>query len=858
MSLPEIAGHELQDLIGSGSCGAVYRAVGSGGRVCAVKVFSSMSINRRSLAATMRHVQHMPPHQGVQPVQSYSFDQSPYFSVTPLVGMMTKDEQGRKAWQTPTLESVCGRVPADKAWGYIYEIADALAWMHKHGIAHGNLRPVNVLIEDDPNSSTRITDAGQGWVGGIHHFDLGDHWMHLCPDHIEDPDSVNTGQGESWDVYSFGVLAYRLLTGKLPRGEQAWLEQQRIAAKRAASGLSHEINGTLLLAAIRGAPQVSWPAPTSSKWEQRRREIVQRALELDPAVRWKDMREVVREFEVMEADYLLEDSQGRIEMEKKRQIKKVRKLQVATGGLLIGLGVVAVLAAVTFIGWRKAEGVIATAGAHQQAEIEERDHKIAALTGEFNQAIEAKVQTDENLQHSQRAVDQFLTQLLETPTGNQMEVEFSRKKLEEALAFVQQGLPGLEKSPHLGPERVRAYGNIGRIYMHMHQGQRAAGYLENARSQAAALIEQNPASPHLPLYHQWLGQYALLLSDVRSSEGKWPEAIALLKEATTHLQSSLAADSKSRLARFECARAWLEYGVGSRLNGDIAEAVSALGKMAAVLESKELGAELLNEEKFLLARGKFQRALAERDSGKFEESVATLIEAAQEMGQLVMGSSPRNQDQALALAQTYTELADVIGAHFGTADAKEAHNQAVPILLELNRLHPEWGEPKYLLARNFGTIASLDRDAGNSSDASKKKQDAIELMNEVIADNKDNTRYAFLLSKLRGEYAELISDLGKSKEALPIAKLAVTSLEKLLEPATAPKLTPERKVWEMQLAQLYGVLGHAAEGVGQKDLARTSFTTAATQWGKLAAANAGDEEIQQGLNWTKNRLAKLK
>ena len=44
MSLPEIAGHELQDLIGSGGCGAVYRAVTADGRACAVKVFSSMSI----------------------------------------------------------------------------------------------------------------------------------------------------------------------------------------------------------------------------------------------------------------------------------------------------------------------------------------------------------------------------------------------------------------------------------------------------------------------------------------------------------------------------------------------------------------------------------------------------------------------------------------------------------------------------------------------------------------------------------------------------------------------------------------------------------------------------------------------
>lgn len=858
MSLPEIAGHELQDLIGSGNCGAVYRAVATGGRACAVKVFSAMSINRRALAATVRHLQHIPAHQGVQPVHSYSFDQSPYFVVTPLVGVMTKDEQGRRLWQTPTLEPLCGRVPQEKAWSYIYEIADALAWLHKHGIPHGNLRPANVLIEDDPGSATRLTDAGQGWVGGIHHFQLGDHWMHLCPDHIEDPDGVNGGQGCSWDVYSFGVLAYRLLTGRLPRGEPVWLEQQQIAAKKAASGLPYDLNGGALLAAVRHDVQVAWPSQAASKWEQRRRDIVHRALDLDPAVRWKDMREVVREFEQMEAEYLLEDARARIEQEKTKQAARVRRLQLTSAGLLAGLGVAAALFVSTLLRARKAESTITANSAEYAKQIDAREQKISGLSTDLAQARDAKSQADANLQHSQRAVDEFLTQLLETPTGNEMEVEFSRKQLEEALTFVQQSLPALEKSPQLGPERVRAYGNIGRLHLHMHQTEQAASYLENARNQAAQLIEQNSASPHAALYHQWLGQYCLMLSDIRSSQGKGPESLALLKEATSNLEAGLEADKGNRLGRFECARAWLEFGIRSRENGDTAEALSALAKVSAVLDVKVVGSELLDEERFLIARAKFQRGLTERDSSKFEESVATMLDAAQEMGVLVTGSAPRNQDQALALAAAYTEAAEVIGTHFATADAKEAHHQAVPILLELNRLHPEWAEVKYLLARNYGAIASLERDTGNAAEAQKKKQDAIEFINEVLADNKDNPRYIFLLARLRGEYAELIADLGKAKDAVPIVKQAVESLEKLLAASPEAKLTPERKTWEMQLAQLYCVLGHSSESANQKELARTSFTTAARHWEKLAAANAGDEAIQQGLNWTKNRLQKLK
>ena len=55
MSLPEIAGLELHDVIGQGSCGIVYRAVTVDTRTpCAVKVFSSMAINRKLMAIGMR------------------------------------------------------------------------------------------------------------------------------------------------------------------------------------------------------------------------------------------------------------------------------------------------------------------------------------------------------------------------------------------------------------------------------------------------------------------------------------------------------------------------------------------------------------------------------------------------------------------------------------------------------------------------------------------------------------------------------------------------------------------------------------------------------------------------------------
>lgn len=858
MSLPEIAGHELQDLVGSGSCGAVYRAAASGGKSCAVKVFSSMAINRKALGTALRALQRIPHHRGVLPVEMFSFEQSPYFCVMPLVGVMTKDSSGRRQWETPTLESSCHGLPADQAWRHIYEVADALAWLHKHGLPHGNLRPSNVLLEDDAESSIRLADIAQGWVGGIHHLELTDHFVHLCPDQIENPDGVFAGYGPSWDVYAFGVLAYRLLTGSLPRGAHAWQEQISIAEQQAASGHAYQIDGAAIVAAVRDQPVISWPRSANSKWEERRRNIIERALDLNVSARWSDLREIVREFEILESDYLLEESRDQTVQERVKQAKKVLTLQTTSIALLSALILATVYAFVTLRGKQKAEQTIANKDAIHAGEVKALEDHIATVTSERDISRAAKAVADSNLQHSQTAVDQFLTQLLQTPSGNQIEAEFSKERLQEALNFCMNGLPQLEAGKDLGVERLRAYGNIGQIHLRMRNTAEAVTYLTKAREQAAELIKNAKDDAQTPLHQQWFGRYSLLLSDIRAREGRHSDSLNLLKDATTNLESGLNADPKNRLARNESARAWLEFGLRSLRNGDTAEAETAFARLPEILNPEAVGADLGNDELFLLARAKFAKGISQRDAGKIPEALDTLIDSVKDMGALVLGSSPRNQDQALLLAEAYTELAELIARHFSGAEAKEAHDQAVPILLELNRLLPEWAEVKYLLARNYGALAALDRDAGRPGDASKRKQDAILFVNEILADDETNARYQFLLAKLRGEYAEIVNDLGKPSTALPIAKQAVEQLQTLIAGQTETKLTPERKRWASQLAQLLGILGHTSEKAGQKNEAKEAFRGALEIWEKLAAVPPEDEVVQTALAWCKERLTKLK
>jgi len=869
MSLPDIAGHELLELIGSGGCGSVYRGRTADGRECAVKVFSSMSINRKALMLTAQTLVGLPGHEAVVAPLAHGFERSPYFCVVPLHGKAVRRLGGKTHWEVKTLEDWCQEgVTKELAWAIIYKLADALAWLHKTGLPHGNLRPCNVLVEKSGEEPVvRLTDMAQGWVGGIHHLDLGDHFVYLCPEQAENPAGVFEGYGPGWDVYSFGVVAYRLLTGVLPRGEEAWKVQLEQARLRVTQGLAYEIDSPALLRAVRAELAVTWPTAAESKWEERRRQVVERALHPRPEARWKDMREVLREFEALEADFLLEESRAQTVAERVKQAARVKSLFRTAMGLAAVLTVATVYAGLTLTRARQAERSLGESAAVHAAdvkgrearaagEIAAREEKIAVLTRERDEMQAAKALSDANLARSQTAVDQFLTQLLQTPTSNALEVEFSRAQMEDALAFYQSGLAHLESRPELGLERVRSHGNMGRIHLKLRQDPEAEASLQKALDEAAKLRAGGGTAQ--ASLSQSAGRYGLLLAELRQRHGQVAAAQELLKVAAPLLEEGLAAEPDNALARTECARAWLELGARSYDQGGLKEAREALMRVGSVLEASVKGKDVAAEDAFMLARAAFHLGLVTREEGRAEEALTQMIDAVRSMGELVMGSSPRNQDQALALAAAYTDLAELVGQHFSGKDALDAHEQAVPILLELNRLHPDWAEVKYYLARNNGAIAQLERDLGQTTEASRKKEDAIALVNEVLADDKANGRFLFLQAKLRQEYAGFLADANKAVESVGMARLAETALTGLLAAPAESKLTPERKQRLILLAQCQGLIGHGLEKTGKKAEAKAELAKALEAWKTLEAAGVTEDLVKQGVTWTQDRLAKIK
>lgn len=98
-------------------------------------------------------------------------------------------------------------------------ICDALRYLHDQKITHLNLKPENILFDSDYNPQVsdyyqlkcfpkmNVNLANQGQFEKI---------VYLAPEILQGDDDYN----ESIDVYAFSMIAYQIITGKVPFNEK--------------------------------------------------------------------------------------------------------------------------------------------------------------------------------------------------------------------------------------------------------------------------------------------------------------------------------------------------------------------------------------------------------------------------------------------------------------------------------------------------------------------------------------------------------------------------------------------------------------------------------------------------------------
>lgn len=215
ISIEHIGDYELQELLGRGGMGLVYKARQiSLNRIVALKMILSGKMASRDelerFYSEARAVARL-RHPNIVAVHDFREDDGHHYFSMEYVQGCTLDEVAQR--ETLSEKQIAR---------YINLIAEAVEYAHQNGVLHRDLKPANVLVDLD--DQPHVTDFGlakhleedsgltsQGTILGTPSY--------MSP---EQAAGLNSETGTTSDVYSLGAILYFLLTGKPPfRGKNA-------------------------------------------------------------------------------------------------------------------------------------------------------------------------------------------------------------------------------------------------------------------------------------------------------------------------------------------------------------------------------------------------------------------------------------------------------------------------------------------------------------------------------------------------------------------------------------------------------------------------------------------------------------
>jgi predicted Ser/Thr protein kinase len=201
---------EVRRLLGRGGFGEVWEAYDVRlGRSVAVKVLrpelATSSAFRQRFHREARAVARM-RHSGIVPIYHIGEAQGLMYFIMPLVeGVTLKTALDRE-----------GRLGADEATRILAEASEALREAHRRGIVHRDLKPENVMLEG-PERRVLLMDFGIAQSEEPDRELTGGGLVLGSPEYMSPEQATGSRQldGRS-DIYSLGVMGYRMLAGKLP------------------------------------------------------------------------------------------------------------------------------------------------------------------------------------------------------------------------------------------------------------------------------------------------------------------------------------------------------------------------------------------------------------------------------------------------------------------------------------------------------------------------------------------------------------------------------------------------------------------------------------------------------------------
>ena len=854
MSLPEIPGYRIETLIGKGACGTVYTARHDSGNEVAVKLLNPKSVNAELLANRVNRLYSASPPKATVPLIAHSLEREPYLLISGL--MADRMPQGVAERFIPrTLQLQLNDYMGNRgSWMLIRRLAQVLADFHRRRVAHGNLKPGNIFLDSD--NGVLLSDYAQGLMPGLEELAYTDALLYAPPEQLLNPDGYLEGAGYGWDVYAFGSLAYRLLTGIFPRCNDSFEHVSPVAGEQRRRGV--EADCERIAQRLERARIAKWKGVAPTREEEEGRLVIERCLHLDAWKRYGDMREVLRDLESIanarQQRLSAEEGEKRVKVVERRQ----KSWQAATG--------VGIAACVT----------LGAALIHKISRQEKPEPQVVEVEVVKEVSASSKVDPKDLEEQRQKFLD-MLADRDELEMANEEQAAAVREMANDLMEAHKMSDHLLSWSLERGSEHLPTLeGREGRLSLLADKLERQLEVIEDLPEElqknswriklALAEVALAGDKPKLARekMQEVLGEAAVTDVDVQRRLARTRVMVCLLgsEDPETEVTPVELAETANALAslptnerqtrRLQSALNIAEARMQFR-NGDNTGALetyrNAFAKMSKLCEEQPS----LSALRIWRARGYSSAAQAATGAGEVDAAILLREQAAVELMEL-LETQPDRADVQVELSSALSAIAQSALEEGELDRAGDLAARSLELLETAVTNPEERGGALNQLASLKSVLAACRAGTGHPREALRLVREGQKHAEAALVRNSRDPSTRFRLGILAWQQCGLLSAEGKHVEALPLGVKARQTFIDLI----AQKVSfPTQREIKRSLAYLTGDLGRAAQDARKEEEAVNFLQESVSLWEDLMESESDSDEFREQHRWTAQGLREL-